>query len=222
MAVGDQVARQTGVDGNAAVRPSLPSRPPGVVERLRLRLATARKSRRRAWVLAALALWKGQRILQIGFGSGADIERVRRLTEPAMVCGIDASPAMLTVAWRRLRKACAEGEVKLQCGAASALPYDDASFDRVFAISGPGLWREADPAIAELARVLRPAGRAVVAVEGAPGAPIDALRRLRTQLVEALVRHGVSVVDVAWHDERAPLMLCIVAIKPWTGSSTLR
>ena len=199
-----------------AGRQAAPERAPGLRARLTLRLAAMRKSRRRGWVLAALALWKGQRILQIGFGTGADIVRVRRLTEPAVVCGIDASPQMLTVAWRRFRKACAEGEVRLQCCAASALPYDDASFDRVFAISGPGLWRDADPAGTELARVLRPAGRTVVAIECGAGEPEANLRRLSARIVEALVRNGVTVVDVAWHDEVRPLMVCIVGIKVWT------
>jgi ubiquinone/menaquinone biosynthesis C-methylase UbiE len=189
----------------------------GLRARLALRLAAMRKSRRRAWVLAALGLWKGQRILQIGFGTGADIVRVRRLTEPAVVCGIDAAPEMLAVAWRRLRKASAEGEVKLQCAEASALPYDDASFDRVLAISGPGLWRAVDPAIAELARVLRPGGRTVLGIECGPGQSDIELRQLGARLVDALVRNGVTVVDVAWHDEVRPVMLCIVGIKVWAA-----
>lgn len=73
------------------------------------------------------------------------------------VSGIDASPAMVEVAGARIPDA----RDRLCCGRVEELPFADASFDLVTA-TGVLEYSDAPQALAELARVLRPGGRAVL------------------------------------------------------------
>lgn len=111
--------------------------------------------RLRAWTIAALGLRHGDRVLDIGSGTG---EQARLLEETvgSQVTGVDPNPGMRAEAQRRAPRA------KFVDGNAYALPFDDASFD---AVTCERVFQHLDHperATAEIARVLRPGGRAVV------------------------------------------------------------
>lgn len=108
----------------------------------------------RGWrrcAIAALALRRGERVLDLACGSG-DLAAAAH-EAGARVVGIDVSAGMLRTA-RARRVACA-----LVRGDALALPFADASVDAV--VSGFALRNFVDlgAAFAESARVLRPGGR---------------------------------------------------------------
>jgi SAM-dependent methyltransferase len=97
---------------------------------------------------------KGQRVLDVGCGTG---RFVAALAAEARVWGVDPAPEMLAVARSRAPRG-----VGFKVGSAEALPFKDNWFDRAV------LWLVVHlvarrPAFAELYRVLRPAGRLVVA-----------------------------------------------------------
>ncbi|MGY0232271.1 methyltransferase domain-containing protein [Longispora urticae] len=115
-----------------------------------------RDYKRRA--LAALDLVPGNTVLDLGCGPGTDLaDLVAGVGPTGGVFGVDADPGMLATA--RLRVPAAT----LHLGDAHALPLADASVDR--ARADRVLQHVADPAraVAELRRVLRPGGRAVLA-----------------------------------------------------------
>jgi SAM-dependent methyltransferase len=102
----------------------------------------------------------GTRLLDAGCGAGllALLANLRG----AQVAALDASPALLAIARRRLPGAdVREGDLE-------ALPFADRSFDAVTAVNS--LFYAADMAAAmrEIARVVRPGGRAVVTAWGPP------------------------------------------------------
>ena len=113
-----------------------------------------------AWaepVADAAGLGPGQRVLDVGCGTGVHARAAaRRVAPTGRVVGVDRNDGMLAVAadstepvhWRR--------------GTAEALPFPDASFDRI--VSGFVLMFLPDPAraLAEMARVLTPGGRLTV------------------------------------------------------------
>lgn len=103
------------------------------------------------------ALAGGQRVLEIGCGTGNLALRVKRTHPDVEVVGSDPDPLALT---RATRKARGLDGVRFERGYAQRLPYPDASFDRVFsALMLHHLDHDTRvAAAAEVARVLRPGG----------------------------------------------------------------
>ena len=103
-------------------------------------------------------LRSGQRILEIGCGTGNLALLIKRLQPDADVVGLDPDPRALARAGRKAGRAALP--VRLDRGFAQALPYPDGSFDRVFsAFMFHHL--EADgkvKTLREVRRVLKPGG----------------------------------------------------------------
>lgn len=100
----------------------------------------------------------GHRILEIGCGTGNLALLVKRLHPTADVVGIDPDPKARARAQRKARRAALS--VRLDRGYAEALPYADASFDRVLsALMFHHLTPEVQvAALNEVRRVLAPGG----------------------------------------------------------------
>ena len=107
--------------------------------------------------LQAAGVEAGQRAADLGAGTGF-------VTEGLLECGlrvvaVDQSPAMLEALRRRLPR---PERVDCRVGHAEALPIEDGALDHCFAnmylhhVPAPAA------AIAEMARILRPGGRAVI------------------------------------------------------------
>lgn len=116
--------------------------------------------RRRATVQATLAAAPGERVLDVGCGPGFYCaELVAAVGKAGAVTGVDSSPAMLALAARR----CAGHEnVELLEGEAVALPVADESFDAALSVQVIEYVAEAERALSELHRALRPGGRVLV------------------------------------------------------------
>lgn len=111
-------------------------------------------------VLALLAPKAMERALDIGCGPGLTTEALANAVGPqGHVLGLDIAPAMLSIAKRR----CAQlGQVGFGMADVTSLPYEDASFDIALASQVYEYVEQIDHALAELARVIRPGGRAVL------------------------------------------------------------
>jgi SAM-dependent methyltransferase len=112
----------------------------------------------RTWERSELDLRRGQRLLDVGCGLGeAALTLAEDLGEDGDVVGVDVSAEMLREA--RSRASAAPCRVRFVVGDAGSLAEPDDSFDVVR--SERTLQWLADPvaAVAEMARVVRPAGR---------------------------------------------------------------
>lgn len=107
--------------------------------------------------LERLAPGPGDRVLDVGCGTGAFLEALSRRFPEVELTGVDLSPEMLAVAERRLG-----GSAELKQGRVENLPFADAEFDVVVSTSVLHYVRHPDAALGEMKRVLEPGGRAVV------------------------------------------------------------
>lgn len=97
----------------------------------------------------------GQRVLDVGTGDGQ--YAIHAALRGAQVTAVDSSREMLEAARRR---AFEQGlQLELQLGNASKLPFRDDTFDVVLAVTVLCLVPDAQLAVREMVRVLRPGGR---------------------------------------------------------------
>jgi ubiquinone/menaquinone biosynthesis C-methylase UbiE len=116
--------------------------------------------RRRRAVFQALQPKPGERVLDIGTGPGFIAYEIADFVGPAgTVLGVDISEPMLQLA----RGRCAEKPwVQLKFGNATQLPVPDSEFDIGISVQVYEYIDDIEAALAELYRVLRPGGRAVI------------------------------------------------------------
>ncbi len=110
--------------------------------------------------LAALDLVPGETVLDLGSGPGLDaLLAGRRVGPQGHVIGVDMTPEMLE---RARATAAGAGNVEFRAGRLEELPVDDASIDAVTSNCVINLVPDKAAVFREMARVLRPGGRAVI------------------------------------------------------------
>lgn len=101
-------------------------------------------------------------VLELGFGPGKAIKAIAARTPAGLVLGLDHSKTMLRQASQTNRQAVSSGKVVLQFGSFDALPWPDASVDKILAANVVYFFSESGTELREAKRVLRPGGTMVV------------------------------------------------------------
>ncbi|TCL73606.1 class I SAM-dependent methyltransferase [Rhizobium sp. BK251] len=102
----------------------------------------------------------GERILEVGCGTGSLTFALADSADLAEIVATDYSPIFVEETTRRN----ANPRIKVQQADACALPFNDNSFDRALALLVLHFVPEAEKAISEMRRVVRPGGVVAAAV----------------------------------------------------------
>ena len=96
-------------------------------------IAGSFEQRYAAHALKLLNIKVGEKVVDIGFGTGEILKKIAQLVgDEGKAYGVDISPGMLEVTRKKLVKAKLMDRVELYCGDAMDLSFDDNFFDAAF------------------------------------------------------------------------------------------
>jgi ubiquinone/menaquinone biosynthesis C-methylase UbiE len=124
--------------------------------------------------LAAAEIPRPAWILDVGCGTGRLLRAAEARFPEAHLDGVDAAAGMVKVA---LAGRSPNSRINCQEATAEALPFADGSFDLIFSTVTFHHWHDQERGIAEMARVLKPSGRWLIADFIAAG-PMTLLAKL--------------------------------------------
>lgn len=184
--------------GSTDRAPESPAGSPGYLPALRFRVLTplfdsfvrvgTREETFKAALIEQAGFRAGQRVLDLGAGTGTLAIMAKRREPNSEVVGLDADPDILRLARRKAAEA--RVEVHFDEGLATDLPYGDASFDRILSTLFFHHLTSADKraALTEIVRVLRPGGELHIGDYTRAAGPLQNLLSLQVRLFDGLER----------------------------------
>ena len=118
--------------------------------------------------VAACGIAPGERVLDIGCGTGQTTRDAARAAGPGSALGVDLSARMIELA-RRLAASHDNGNVSFEQADAQIHPFPAGSFDAAISRTGTMFFGDPAAAFANIGRALRPGGRLVMLVWQGPG-----------------------------------------------------
>ncbi|NGP75854.1 class I SAM-dependent methyltransferase [Balneolaceae bacterium YR4-1] len=100
-----------------------------------------------------------ERLLEIGFGTGAFFKDLFKYADDLKVSGIDFSEEMVKLAQSNNKKVIDEGLLNVKWGESDDLPFSDSTFDKVYCNMVVYFWDQPGKHLSEVHRVLKPGGK---------------------------------------------------------------
>ena len=163
------------------------------------------------------------KVLDIGCGGGATVQKVAAVADEGMVYGIDYAEGSIAVSRDLNSRFIEAGRVVIQKASVSRLPFLDDTFDLATAIETQYYWPDLRGDMREILRVLKPGGKLVVIAEMYKGGKYD---RLKWPVMWLLRSAHLSVsdhrevfassgyVNIEIFEENSKGWICAMAAKP--------
>jgi SAM-dependent methyltransferase len=114
------------------------------------------------WALELCAIRAYDIVLEIGFGHGRGIAMAAAHAAQGKVFGLDFSKDMVKKAAKLTRALVSAKRVELKLGDLNPAPFPGDFFDKIFAVNVVYFWPDPRKELNEIARMLKPGGRAVL------------------------------------------------------------
>lgn len=200
-------------------------KPSGFFGRLMLRNMNKRHSPLTDWGLSRIAIAPASVVLDIGCGGGRTLAKLAAAAAQGKVFGIDHSPDSVAASIKTNARAVAAGQVRIQEGSVSALPWPDRTFDLVTAVETHFFWPDLPGDVRETLRVLRPGGTFLLIAEIYKGAATAAAKLIEKRgaqsgmtLLTPEEHHellaGAGYSDVRVSADEGKGWICCTAIRP--------
>ncbi|MEX3816283.1 class I SAM-dependent methyltransferase [Paraburkholderia sp. BR13439] len=105
----------------------------------------------------------GDRILEIGVGSGGHVASALALAPFLTLTGIDTSPTMIAAARSRNAQLIQNGQLHLETASVTDMPFENEAFDKVISINAVYFWPNLTAGLRKIRRVMSDDGALVIA-----------------------------------------------------------
>ena len=171
-------------------------------------MSAPRIPERLSWAVETLAVAPGDRILEIGCGTGVAARLVCERLRGGHLVAIDRSPSAIRTATERNRAHVAAGKATLRHAALGDADLGGGPFDKVFAINVNLFWQPPARELDAVRDVLAPDGALYLFFQPPAASQIPRITETATALLQG---HGFTV-DSVLHRELSPVpVVCIVA-----------
>ena len=161
--------------------------------------------------IALMDLKPGDRVLDLGCGTGWASRRLAGIVAAGEVVGVDVADEML----RRAEQAStAFGNLRFVWGTAEGLPFEDGYFSKVLSVESFYYYADQGKALDELWRVISPGGRLFILINlykdnhyslrWVSELKVAVHARSEAEYIEMLRRHGFDSVETRRIPDRSP------------------
>jgi SAM-dependent methyltransferase len=126
------------------------------------RLLNRTTSSHNALVLSQMAVRRSDRVLEIGFGGAALLEKIVQNAPEGFVAGIELSEEMVVNGRAHFQDAIATGRLEIVQGTVESIPFPNAHFNKACTVNTIYFWPNLAACFGELFRVLEPGGQLVL------------------------------------------------------------
>ncbi|HKJ30461.1 MAG TPA: class I SAM-dependent methyltransferase [Balneolales bacterium] len=165
------------------------------------------------WTIFVSELMDGEDVLEIGFGPGTTIQLISEKFPNTFIAGIDHSDVMVKQATKRNKKAIREGKIEVFPGSVSKIPYENDSFDKVYAINSFQFWPDRLQNLKEVKRVLKHEGKIVITMQPRWAKTDEEVKHMGKEVSGWLTDAGYKDIKIDFKSMKPISVVCVTAIK---------
>lgn len=175
------------------------------------------------WGLSHVSIESRFKVLDVGCGGGATVQKLATIVKDGMVYGVDYADGSIAVSRGLNSELIEAGRVVIQKATVSQLPFADATFDLATAIETQYYWPDLRGDMREVLRVLKAGGKLVVIAETYKGGKYDWLKWPAMWLLRSShlsvndhrqLFASAGYVNVEIFEEKGRGWICAVGTKP--------